>query len=143
MKKDIAISVGAVPYIIENGKIKYLVLFRRRSRIWEFPQGHMKEEEKELDTLHREVEEETGFTRFDILEGFRQDYDTIDTHNKPKQVIMHIIEFVDDDIVLSEEHSNYSIVSYENAKEMLIHTWRKDLLEKAHEFLTTKLNKAK
>lgn len=66
MEQDI--SIGAV---VLNKKGLVLLLDRtdKNDNFWEFPKGHQKIGETELDTLKRELLEETGIVHFKIIEG--------------------------------------------------------------------------
>ena len=63
-------SVGGVVYRVENGKILYLLL-QYRSWQWDFPKGHVEENESEEETLRREIKEETGLEHLSIVPNFR------------------------------------------------------------------------
>ena len=66
------ISAGAVLYLNDEGpEIKYLILNYSYGH-WDFPKGNIEEGETELDTVFREISEETGITDIQIIQGFRQ-----------------------------------------------------------------------
>ena len=60
------VGVGVVLYNTDN----QIYLFKRTDLpdVWQFPQGGMDEGEMPLDTMWRELEEETGLTEDDIAE---------------------------------------------------------------------------
>lgn len=64
-------SIGGVIYRVVNGQTLYL-LVRYRSWQWDFPKGHVEKGETELQTLRREIEEETKITDLEILPKFRR-----------------------------------------------------------------------
>lgn len=67
--KDYRMGVVAV---LINEK-KQVALFRRtNTQVWQFPQGGQDPGESPRDTLYREVLEETGCSRFDILNAPEQ-----------------------------------------------------------------------
>lgn len=60
-------SIGAVVWRRNGEKIEYLLL-QYRSGQWDFPKGHVEDDETELMTLKRELLEETGIETYDIEE---------------------------------------------------------------------------
>jgi len=62
-------SVGAVIKYrnsLEDGESAEFLLLRNRRGFWGFPQGHKEKGESEIQTLIREVREETGIKAIDI-----------------------------------------------------------------------------
>jgi len=64
-------SVGAVIFRKEDSKIYYLLL-DYGNEYWGLAKGHVEEGEKEIETLKREVAEETGITDLKIMDNFRE-----------------------------------------------------------------------
>ena len=86
-------SAGAIIFRRENDKIYYLSLHYPSSatraaakgeeegkpssskapkEYWDLPKGHIEKGEKEIETVRREVEEETGLKDIEFLEGFKE-----------------------------------------------------------------------
>jgi len=63
-------SVGCVIFRQDKEKTLFL-LVQYRSWQWDFPKGHTEKGESELQTMKREIEEETGITELEILPNFR------------------------------------------------------------------------
>jgi 8-oxo-dGTP pyrophosphatase MutT (NUDIX family) len=59
-------SIGGVVFRKQSGKFFFLLL-RYRSGQWDFPKGHMEETENELETLQREIKEETNLSEIEIF----------------------------------------------------------------------------
>ncbi|MCZ6613989.1 MAG: NUDIX domain-containing protein, partial [Thaumarchaeota archaeon] len=60
-------SAGAVVYLRNGNEVKYLLLNYAHGH-WDFPKGHIDPGEQEIDTVKREVREETGITDLELDE---------------------------------------------------------------------------
>ena len=65
-------SFGIIPYVKTNEGVLFLIV-RHRKGHWGFPKGHPDAGEGPIDTARRELFEETGVTRCDILEQYSAD----------------------------------------------------------------------
>ena len=66
-------SVGAILFHEENEKPLFLLLLYGAGH-WDFPKGHVEEEETENQTMIRELQEETGLAaeQVEVLPFFRE-----------------------------------------------------------------------
>lgn len=122
--------------MIENDKGQMLILLDSRQvnkdwEAWDFPGGRMNEGEDFLQTLARELEEETGITKFHDPEFVTAILSTHEITLKDKSkvglvLVMYKVK-VDKDIkiALSDEHHEYRWV---DASEL------KRLFEQAHKY---------
>jgi 8-oxo-dGTP pyrophosphatase MutT (NUDIX family) len=137
-------SAGAVLYRWKDNKIEYFLLHysSKRGGHWDFPKGHIEQDEKAFDTVRREVEEETGFKNIRIEEGFKsyikyffRDYDD------PQKTVFKIVDFyiaeVSDDKppTISDEHIDFVWLVYEEAYQRITYKKSKEILENANKFL--------
>ncbi len=142
------ISAGAVVFRKEDNEIYYLLL-HYKSGHWDFPKGHIEEGEKEKETVKREVKEETGIEDIKIIEGFREwikyvfrsTYD-LDENEKSKAlwifkiVTFYLAETKTKKVKISFEHLGYKWLSYDEALEQVTFKKAKEILKKAHHYLT-------
>jgi ADP-ribose pyrophosphatase YjhB (NUDIX family) len=84
------------------------VLLLKNDRGWDLPGGHMKQDESLVDGLKREVFEETGLTITDP-----QDLNVSHDHEE-----FYSAQLPTDDVILSDEHSEYGFFTVEQIKEM-------------------------
>lgn len=132
-----AVSSGIIPYRTTRDKVEYLIL-KSRTKDWEFPKGSLEDEEELQQAALREVQEETGITGIQIVDGFREDYSYIfesagsTIHKTVHLFIGHSMEASAN---LSNEHNDYQWRTYEQAKSTLTHTATKEILKKAHEHI--------
>ncbi len=129
-------SCGAVVYIRERGKIRYL-LVKNLSGCYGFPKGHVEAGETEQETACREILEETGL-EVSFAEGFR----AVDAYDIPwlrvsKQVVYFLAEAKSSDYRFQKsEISGGGLYSFEKATDLLRFAGAKGILREAHTFLS-------
>lgn len=138
------ISVGSVLFILDtNFNVNYLILNYSYGH-WDFPKGNIENGESELDTIKREIMEETGITDINFIDDFRQQ---ISYRYKKKfklvnkLVIYYIVETKSNKVVLSFEHVNFVWLNYNDALNRLSFDNSKKILKNANEFLSSKIKK--
>jgi bis(5'-nucleosidyl)-tetraphosphatase len=119
-------SIGAVIRYNPSISIKepeFLILKNRRGS-WGFPQGHKEHGESELETLKREVREETGIQFLDIMSfigTIRYSYMKLNGIRSHKEVKFYFATTPTREIVISYEHASYKWVSFLHALNILAH----------------------
>ena len=105
---------------------------------WDFPKGHVEDNETELETATRELQEETGIGDFRLINNFRQKINyNVHKNNAviPKEVIFFLAESSTKSVQLSSEHQNYRWLDFDLAHERLTYSNAKEVLVKAKTFL--------
>jgi 8-oxo-dGTP pyrophosphatase MutT (NUDIX family) len=148
-------SVGAIMFYLENGVPLYLLLhypsLNRKGGHWEFAKGHVEEGESEIDTLRREVAEETGLTDIKILPGYKEhikyffkQYPAKMTEEERKSgktkwvfklVTFFITETKTKEIKLSPEHIGFVWLPFDEAFKKTTFKNSKLLLKRANDFV--------
>lgn len=144
------VSAGAVVFRKEGNQIYYLLL-HYESGHWEFPKGHIEDGENEIETVKREIEEETGLKDVKIVDGFkeyikyffRNTYDLKDEEKKKAPWVFKIVTFylaqsLEKEIKISGEHLDYKWLPYEEALKQTTFKNSKEILKKANEFILSK-----
>jgi len=141
-------SVGGIVYREEDKEKFFLLLNYKRINddkgvhtYWDFPKGHVEGDETEIHTLFREVEEETGIADLKVIEGFREIikyFFNLKGQLIHKEVVFFICKTGTKDVVISDEHIGSAWAQYEEAMKKLEFKNSKDVLEKAHTFLSRK-----
>jgi len=132
-------SCGAVVFI-KSEKVRYLFL-QYAAGHWDFVKGNVETNETEIDTVIRELKEETGIIASEPVKGFReriQYYYRRQGEMVQKEVVFYIIEANEEEVELSFEHIGYAWLDYDHALERLTFKNAKDVLQKAHTFLKTR-----
>jgi len=140
-------SAGAVIFR-KNKEIKYLLLHYPSSakapkEYWDFPKGHVEKGEKELDTVRREVEEETGLKDIKFVEGFKEwmkYFFKFKGKTVLKFVTFYLIETKEKNVKVSFEHLGYEWLPYGKALEQLTFKNAKEILKKANQYLVESKN---
>ncbi|MBI4407568.1 MAG: NUDIX domain-containing protein [Candidatus Kerfeldbacteria bacterium] len=127
-------SVGA---IILNASNQVLIMYSAKNRYWEFPKGKVETGEKELDTLKREMFEETGIQRFRLHPQFREFlYYRFRVHDLLIQkVVVYYLFKTGQEVRLSDEHKDYKWVDADDVSKYLKHINQRDLMKRVKQFL--------
>jgi bis(5'-nucleosidyl)-tetraphosphatase len=130
-------SIGAVIRYgtsLENVESQFLLLRNRRG-FWGFPQGHKEKGETEVQTLIREVCEETGIVSLYIqsyIGRINYSYFKADGMKSEKEVRFYFALTSTRKIKISKEHDDYKWVTFSNALCILDHRQLKSILIKGH-----------
>jgi len=128
-------SAGAV-VVNENGGRRYILLLNNGK--WDFPKGNMEEGETEMQTVLREVAEETGLKDLKVLDGFRRVIEYFyrrDGKNVHKRVVYFLAETSEERITISQEHQGFGWFSYQEALRKASYDNSKATLKEAEWFL--------
>lgn len=142
-------SCGAVIFRQEGKKTYFLLLeygkkANPEEKYWDLPKGHVEKGEEELETVKREVEEETGITDLKVIEGFREMIHYFFKQKGQlisKDVIFFLAETDTEKVKISHEHCGYAWVESEKSVEKATYKTAKEVLQKAHKFLGSGLRK--
>ncbi|MFW5952797.1 MAG: bis(5'-nucleosyl)-tetraphosphatase [Candidatus Natronoplasma sp.] len=132
------VSAGVLVYR-EERPVKYLLLHYPAGH-WDFPKGHIEENESMKETALRELREETGICKdeVELRSGFRE---TIDYLYKKRGELSHkkVIFFLGrtekEEVEISREHQGYIWLPFEKAKQKVTFRNARKLLEKSQNFL--------
>jgi bis(5'-nucleosidyl)-tetraphosphatase len=129
-------SCGAVVFF-KGVQVDFLLL-QYEAGHWDFVKGNVEPNESEIETVFRELQEETGIAATQTIDGFReriQYFYRRQGETVQKEVIFYLIEADTEKVQLSFEHVGYSWLDYNNALEKLTFKNAKDVLKKAELFL--------
>lgn len=129
-------SCGAVLFTKVDGERRYL-LIKNRSLHAGFPKGHIEYGETEMETVRREILEETGLT-VDVVDGFRRSYDYKVRFFINKTAVYFLAYFGEQTIIPQEgEVLDYWIVPLKEALEYLGFEQDRKILREADEYLNS------
>lgn len=135
-------SAGAIIFH-KNKEVKYLLLHypsgaKAPKEYWDLPKGHIEKGEKEIDTVKREVREETGLENIELIEGFKEwikYFFKLKGKTIFKTVVFYLAKTREEKVKISQEHLGYKWLPYQQALEQLTFQNAKDILKKANQFL--------
>ncbi len=127
-------SCGAVMYTMDEGVRKFILITNISGHIG-FPKGHIEIGENEKQTAIREVYEETG-VHTELIDGFRECYNYIIGGFIKKRAVYFLAKFNKKDICMNiREISEYKLVTYKEAMDILGFKHDRDVLTAANEFI--------
>ena len=132
-------SVGAViKYQSPSSKMKdpQFLLLRNRRGYWGFPQGHKEEGETEIQTLFREVYEETGINYINILSfigRIRYSFFKGEGVKSRKEVSFYYATTSIRDITLSNEHDDFIWTTFSESLTYLNRKQLRSIMIEGHE----------
>lgn len=129
-------SAGAVVYrLVGEGRMYLLLLNAGR---WDFPKGGVEEGESEVQTVVREVKEETGLKEIKLVPGFRKAVEYFyrrDGKNIHKQVAYLLALARDGRVKISFEHQGFGWFPYHEALQRASYENSKMTLREAELFI--------
>lgn len=130
------ISAGIIVFRRVEGELKFLFLYRARGT-WDFPRGRMEAAERSWQTAFREVREETGLRRSElVMHPHFKVHERFPYMSEGKRifkvVIFYLAETAQSRVRISSEHEGYGWFSYAEARKLLSrYKARMEILKKA------------
>lgn len=139
---DREISAGLIIYRKTAEGIKYLLLYHGGS-YWNFPKGKLEHSERGMDAAFREVKEETGLGKNDLIlkDQFRVTDKFFFFRDKKrifKIVIFYLAQSRRRDVVVSTEHNGYGWFTYREAQKIIKFQNLSNIIKKANDLLKAK-----
>jgi len=129
-------SCGAVVFF-KSIQTKYLLL-QYEAGHWDFVKGNVELNESEVETVLRELREETGILATQVIGGFREPIQYFyrrQGETIQKEVVFYLIQANTERVELSFEHVGSEWLDYQHALERLTFKNAREVLQKAHDFL--------
>ncbi|MDV3292699.1 MAG: NUDIX domain-containing protein [Nitrososphaerales archaeon] len=128
-------SAGAVVFSERSSRLYVLLLNAGK---WDFPKGNMEKGEDELQTVLREVREETGLGGISIVPGFRKVIEYFyrrSGRNVHKRVVFLLARTAEEKVTISAEHQAFGWFTFGEALKKASYDNSKATLREADTFL--------
>ena len=109
------------------------LLLRNKRGFWGFPQGHKERGENDIQTLQREVQEETGIVNLEIhqyIGKIQYKYFRADGLRSEKEVKFYFATTPTREVIISKEHEDFKWTNYLDALSLLDHRQLKSIILK-------------
>lgn len=116
-----------------NKDYSEFLLLRNKRGFWGFPQGHKERGENDIQTLQREVQEETGIVSLEIhqyIGKIQYKYFRADGLRSEKEVKFYFATTPTREVVISNEHEDFKWTNYLDALSLLDHRQLKSIILK-------------
>lgn len=130
-------SAGAVVFNITSENILFLLLNYPTGH-WDFPKGNIEKGEEPIETVIREIKEETSIKNINIIPGFSRKIEYYYRRKAGlvhKQVIYLLAKSHTRNVKLSYEHTNFVWKDFDQAIHLVTYKNSKIILREASNFL--------
>jgi len=131
-------AAGFVLFTTSHQQRRYLLLQHQGARHWGFPKGRLEPGESEMTAALRETLEETSLSDVCPISNFRRttNYTVVrDGRHIPKTVAYFLAETAQANVALSDEHTSFLWLAYDEAIERLTYAESRRVLEDAERWL--------
>jgi bis(5'-nucleosidyl)-tetraphosphatase len=132
-------AAGFVLFRIEDDDRQYLLLRHRYDGQWGLPKGKIEPGENEFEAAVREIAEETSIEQLDAVPEFRETSNYCferDGRQTTKSVVYYLAETAESEVCLSDEHTDFQWLPFEDAIDTLTYEETRRVLSDADELLT-------
>lgn len=129
-------SAGAVVFRRAKGSPRYLLL-RYPAGHWDLPKGNIEKGEEPLQTMVREVREETGIVDLRVIPGFEKKIEYFyrrDGKKVHKTVVFFLAETSVEKVTISFEHQDYGWFDYAEAMKTVTYPNARRLIKESEAF---------
>ncbi|MBW2976896.1 NUDIX domain-containing protein, partial [Candidatus Woesearchaeota archaeon] len=124
-------SAGAV--VFRKDKEALYLLLHYEAKHWDFPKGNVEANETDLETIKREIQEETGISEIEVIKGFKEKlhyFYKLKGELVSKDVVFYLAKTKAKEVKLSFEHIGFKWLPYKKAIEQLTFKNAKEILKK-------------
>jgi len=141
-------SAGAVIFYMENIDRRDYLLLYYHSGHWDFPKGNIEPGESPLETAYREVKEETGIDKENLIfiDGFKREisyYFMSHGNVIHKTVIFFLMRSLTKEVKISWEHKGYRWASFGDAYKLATYKTAKNLIREAEQYIRKLITEGK
>ena len=131
-------SAGAVVFRRVSGSPRYLLL-KYPAGHWDLPKGNIEKGEEPIQTMVREVREETGLVDLHVVPGFKRKIEYFyrrEGRKVHKTVVFFLAETSTEKVTISFEHKDYRWFDFEEAIKTVTYPNARRLIRDAETFVS-------
>jgi len=131
-------SAGAVVFRVTKDNQAVFLLLQKPSGKWDFPKGNIEKGEPTLQTVEREVAEETGVVKIEILPDFKETikvFYRFEGEFVRKWIAFFLAETSQAKIRISFEHQDFAWMPFEQAVKTVSYPQSRRILRRAQSYL--------
>jgi bis(5'-nucleosidyl)-tetraphosphatase len=137
-------SAGAVVFRRAPGGAKYLLLMYPAGH-WDLPKGNIEKGEEPIQTMVREVREETGIVDLRVIPGYEKKIEYFyrrDGKKVHKTVVFFLAETSVEKVTISFEHQDYGWFDYAEAIKIVTYPNARRLIREGETLITAEKGQA-
>ena len=131
-------SAGFVVFHVDPATSARRYLLLDYGNYWDYPKGHVEKGEDDLAAAKRELREETGISRIELMDGFTKEMTYVFRAKRvtvKKTVVFFLARTEETHITVSHEHEAGEFLEFEKAVNRLKFATSKEMLRAAEAFL--------
>jgi bis(5'-nucleosidyl)-tetraphosphatase len=132
-------AAGVIIFRSMPGGQRHYLILKSASGYWELPKGHLESGERWLAAAQREAKEETGLTEIQLVRGFARQIQYVFLDRQKRMVrktVCFALGKVDHSSVqLSDEHTDFAFLPFQEAVACLTHPATRQLLRDADAYM--------
>jgi 8-oxo-dGTP pyrophosphatase MutT (NUDIX family) len=131
-------SAGALVFRRTSGGPRYLLL-RYPAGHWDLPKGNIEKGEEPIQTMVREVKEETGIVDLRVVPGYEKKIEYFyrrDGKKVHKTVVFFLAETAVEKVTISFEHQDYAWFDYSEAIKTVTYPNARRLIREGEAFIS-------
>ena len=131
-------SAGAVVFRVTKDNQAVFLLLQKPSGKWDFPKGNIEKGEPTLQTVEREVAEETGVVKINILPDFKETikvFYRFEGEFVRKWIAFFLARTSQAKIRISFEHQDFAWMPFEQAVKTVSYPQSRRILRRAQSYL--------
>lgn len=132
-------SAGAVVFRRTPGGTRFLLL-RYPAGHWDLPKGNIERGEEPIQTMVREVREETGIVDLRVIQGYEKKIEYFyrrDGKKVHKTVVFFLVETPVEKVTISFEHQDYGWFGYPEAIKTVTYPNARRLIREGEDLITS------
>ncbi|HEV2389558.1 MAG TPA: bis(5'-nucleosyl)-tetraphosphatase [Nitrososphaerales archaeon] len=138
-------SAGAVVFRRAPGGAKFLLL-RYPAGHWDLPKGNIEKGEEPIQTMVREVREETGIVDLRVIQGYEKKIEYFyrrDGKKVHKTVVFFLAETSVEKVTISFEHQDYGWFDYQEAIKTVTYPNARRLIREGEDLISAQRGAAR